>query len=45
MNLAFSLQDDKDLRESWFSEPYRIVSLWDLVKFRGAAFIEYCLAC
>jgi hypothetical protein len=31
MNFAFSLRKDKELREGWLHQPYKIVDLWEIM--------------
>jgi hypothetical protein len=42
MNLAFELRKDKPLRDDGLLQPYKIVSLWDMLRIQAEDFISIC---
>jgi len=42
LNSAFELQKGKGLREGDLFQPYRLVSLWEVLRFYAAWFVEAC---
>jgi hypothetical protein len=42
MNFAFELQKDKGVREGVLFQPFKLVSLWDMLRFNADLFVNVC---